>query len=130
MSERSGEIVFLREILADAHAVGKYVRVTGYVAEVDHSNPEKQMVRIVHDNASLWVDIALVVATDLTTDALVQFIGQINPAAHNTGAGGKGVILSAKVYRNVDGLDMKLYEEALIARREFLATSTTAKPRG
>ena len=119
MAERAGEICLLRELLNDPNVQGKYVRVTGYVVKQDFSNPEQQLVQISHDGSSIWVDISLVVAKDLKVDSLVQFIGQINLSS--TGAAYGSWHLSAKVFRGVDGLDMRLYEEALLARREFLA---------
>ncbi len=124
MEERSGEVVLLRELFTDPNVVGKYVRVTGYVSAQDTS---AALVEISHDGAALWVDTTLVNVGALRQDALVQFIGAIS--AHVPVNVGSSIItgsikLTARIYRAVDGLDMRLYEEALLARREFLSKVT------
>ncbi len=124
--ERSGEVVLLKEIFADRNCVGKYVRVTGYVSTV---NTKFNLLEITHDECSLSVDVSLVDIGSIKLDALVQFIGEIQsrPAyiqrqeqGFDQGSVTGNIILAARVCRIVDGLDLRLYEEALRARREFL----------
>jgi len=113
----SSEIVLLRELEKDASMLEKHVRVTGFVTHMDLTH---HMVQITHGTSVLWVDIALVSATGLTLDSLVQFIGQILPGADKVGVAEMPYYLQAKIVRLVDGLDLRLFEEALIARRAFL----------
>ena len=126
MTERSGEIVLLKELQADKNVLGKYVRVTGFVTGRNNTDQALQLVEVSHDDATLWVDTSLVVTSELKADAQVQFIGEITAATQTVRAQhGAAYQLSAKVLRIVDGLDMRLYEEALAARRQFLASVPT-----
>ena len=119
--ERSGELCLLRELNCDPNIVGKYVRVTGYVSSVDTIS---NFVEIIHDDDSLGVDISLVDTGSLKIDNLVQFIGEIKPSSQGQEQGKeRRIYLAAKIFRAVDGLDMRLYEEALLARREFLTSA-------
>ena len=123
MTEKSGEVVLLRELQSDGNVLGKYVRVTGYVTGRNNMGNSIQLVELSHDDATLWVDTSLVVTSELKTDTQVQFIGEMTAAAPAVRSHGASYQLTAKVMRIVDGLDMRLYEEALVARRQFLAAN-------
>ena len=109
--------------IGDGNVLGKYVRVTGYVTGRNNMGNSIQLVELSHDDATLWVDTSLVVTSELKTDTQVQFIGEMTAAAPAVISHGASYQLTAKVMRIVDGLDMRLYEEALVARRQFLAAN-------
>jgi len=126
--ERSGEIVLLKELYSDSNVVGKYVRVTGTATSV---NTMTNIVEIAHDNVLLNVDVSLVDIGTLKLDTLVQFIGEIHSRSDGITyqedlRNGKQAIqnnqllLSARIFRVVEGLDLRLFEEILLARRDFL----------
>jgi len=131
--ERMGEIFLLSELsdivypnLSNSDTAGnpeiefksKYVRVTGYVTEYD---PGRAQCFIVHGNHKLVVDLKLVLPQNMSNDALFQFIGELClPEQENSSS---VLILRARIAKNVDGMDIKLYEELLLARRRFLAVS-------
>ena len=117
---KSGVVVMLKELEQDANVLNKYVRVTGTVTYIDKV---AKMIQISHDSSVLWVDIALVAVAGMAEHSLVQFIGQINPGSEKIAVATMPYYLQAKVARLVDGLDMRLYEEALKARRAFLSGS-------
>jgi len=50
-------------------------------------------------------------------NSLFQFIGEVDDQ--------EGLILRARISRNVDGLDVSLYEQALSLRRKFEAQHFT-----
>jgi len=125
--ERSGEVVLLKELYSDPNVIGKYVRVTGTATSV---NTSTNIVEITHDNVLLNVDISLIDIGTLKLDTLVQFIGEI----HSRNMDGimnqvqaksmqkNQLLLSARIFRVVEGLDMRLFEETLLARRDFLCS--------
>lgn len=121
---QSGEVVLLKELQLDRHIIGKYVRVTGHITMIDFAN---HVCQIEHVENVLMVDITLIdlVSNDIKVSSLVQFIGEIRNTEQSTislpSSNGKvPFYLQAKVARLVDGLDMTLYEQALLARRTFL----------
>ena len=117
MTHQSGEIVFLNELYNNygGNVIGKYVRVTGHVSWLDAA---QRRCQITYDKFVLFVDLENVDMAALTLDTLVQFIGEIrqiegvSPSAQ--------LELKANVIRIVNGLDMRLFKEAILARREFL----------
>ena len=119
--ERSGEIVLLRELHEDANVFHKSLRVTGFMRQMDIS---QGICRIEHDGHSVFVDTSLVPASSVALESLVQFIGEIKPAREHPFFSGNtsdsDFYMKAKVLRVVDGLDLTLYEESLLARRDFL----------
>ena len=124
MTERSGEIVLLRELYVDENVVGKYVRVTGEIIYID---TVLNYCQIRHDDSVLIVDLNIVTLNERTRlHSWVQFIGQVRAwsdisnrfAAASTK---EKFFLYAKISRLVDGLDIKLYEEAILVRRVFVA---------
>ena len=54
MTDRSGEIVLLRELYVDENVVGKYVRVTGEIIYID---TVLNYCQIRHDDSVLIVDL-------------------------------------------------------------------------
>jgi hypothetical protein len=122
MAERSGEIVSIKELHLDQDVISKYVRVTGHVKFV---NLDISMVQIEHENAVLYVCTSMVPASSLKLDSLAQFIGEVRPAREHDylkdNTGPQDFYLKAKVFRLVDGLDMKLYVQSVEARREYLS---------
>jgi hypothetical protein len=120
----------------------KCVRVTGTVQSVDI---HRKVCLIYHQGKSVLVDISLVDPSIPRLDTLCQFIGEIrqlnqvriairsfSPLPHQRGTGCLyqqtpeapeqigGMLIAATIARNVDGLDLDLFEQALLARREFL----------
>jgi hypothetical protein len=130
--ERSGTIVLLKELYSDPGVVGKYVRVTGTATSV---NTMTNIVEITHDHVLLNVDVSLVDIGTLKLDTLVQFIGEMHARSDGIAnqddlklLNAKGrhapqqsqLFLSARIFRVVEGLDLRLFEETLLARRDFL----------
>lgn len=127
---QSGEIVLLKELPLDRHVLNKSLRVTGHVTLLDFANHACQLE---HAGSVLWVDIARVdtANVELRVSSLVQFIGEVRKVSDVGGDfsvpaeyGKVPFYLLAKVARVVDGLDMTLYEQALLARRAFLRLSS------
>ncbi len=97
-----------------------FVRVTGHVQKL---RDEEGMLEITHDGVSLFVDTNTHIdIKDSKEDDLVQFIGEIKKTSTQMCQRYGNIFLEAKIFRIVNGLDMKLYEEALKARRNFLQT--------
>ena len=121
MVERSGEIVLLREMHEDANVIGKTLRITGFVRHVDVS---QSIICIEHGDKSVYVDTSLVPASSIELESLVQFLGEVKPACDHPyfarNIPKTLFFLKAKVFRVVDGLDLALYTESLLMRREFL----------
>lgn len=111
----------LSELFMDREVVGKYVRVTGFVQSMDLA---QGICHIVHGDYNLTVDLSLVGAEGLSVDSLMQFIGEVRAGTERgmppAPTGQPSFFLQAKIKRCVDGLDLRLYEESLKARRAFL----------
>lgn len=108
----SATIAFIDEILALKKDGASY-RVTGRLVEYDAS---KDVARIVEgkQGAALWVRTDLLDKFPHKIDSLFQFIGEFR-----AGKGASEGCLQARCARNVDGLDMRLYREALkLCRKE------------
>ncbi|KAJ3035220.1 hypothetical protein HDU99_010614 [Rhizoclosmatium hyalinum] len=129
------KIVQLNEIFAHLDWMkGETVRVLGRIKEADL---DSSFVLLSYGSTDLLVDTSLIGILDKhSTKSLVQFIGdmeeigddvKITPFIMKHGMGGKqgatgprrGVYLNARIMRNMDGLDIGLYEKALKARRVF-----------
>jgi hypothetical protein len=123
MSVARSATIFLLKELSEVN-IGEYVRVTGYVTGIEAGGAKA--CKIQHGNANLFVDLDLVQFDGIVVDSLVQFIGEIcesekrNRNLLNPESTEK-FYLSAKIFRIVDGLDMRLFEESLVARRKFLS---------
>eukprot|EP00249_Psilotum_nudum_P005514 c18954_g1_i1 orf=392-799(-) len=68
--------------------------------------------------ASLKIDTQHIRNLQFSIGSLYQFIGELSFPAGDTP---DQMILQARVGRNVDGLDVKLYDKALQLRRQFEA---------
>ena len=80
------------------------------------------------DQQEIQVDTTLLGPVECPKNSLVQLLGEWVPAstamattATETGAGNE-MILRAVVIRVVDGMDVKLYQRAINAQREALAS--------
>ena len=128
--ERYGEIWLLQEFYSinDINLLqGKYIRVTGFI---ELYNPMNMTCQINHKGYSLIIDFSLCGSTtNISIGGLAQFIGELrdkeniamigrtNPAVAKNNL---RIYLKARVYRNVTGLDLDLYEQSLLKRRKFL----------
>ena len=104
---------------------GRSVRVLGVLTALDHAGGS---VTIAHRGASLTVDMRLLEsATPLHVGDWLQAIGELllddSPAPALEGGAPAGapaaLCLRARVCRNVNGLNVGLYEKAIEATREF-----------
>ncbi|KAJ3034926.1 hypothetical protein HDV00_004536 [Rhizophlyctis rosea] len=122
-----GVILHIEEILADPKGkAGETVRVLGKLLAFD---PVNNMAQIEHAHTNLVVDTSLLGNFSHRNKSLLQFIGELDdwvvparqqmPSSPATHAGGEYVILRARIVRNVDGLDLTLYDKALQIRRKF-----------
>jgi hypothetical protein len=108
---RSGEIVYIREIVEnEKFHENASVRVFGTLTFVDVAANQAE---IKHEGNVLQVDTSLLGQTEYRIGGLFQFIGEMSNRQC-------GLQLRARVVRNIDGLDVGLYECALKVRREFL----------
>ncbi|KAJ3047092.1 hypothetical protein HK097_000244 [Rhizophlyctis rosea] len=122
-----GVILHIEEIQADPRGKsGETVRVLGKLLSYD---PHHSLAQIEHASKTLTIDTTLLGDFPYRVKSLLQFIGvledwrppvqhklQTTPTKH---AGNGHVILQAKIMRNVDGLDLTLYDKALQIRRQF-----------
>ena len=116
---QSGEILRVREIVAlGCAAVGKTVRTLGQLEMYD---PSSSRAVLKMDDNSLNVDTKLLEPCPFQRKALYQIIGQIESAGSGKRGGEAGkfdtVLLKARVYRQMNDLDVKVYYECLEARR-------------
>lgn len=72
-----------------------------------------------HGGRSLTVDIGSLQPQAFEEDQLYVFIGEVLKAEPGN------YILSARVCRNVEGIDVALFEQALQLRRQFLTKSAS-----
>ncbi|KAJ1403393.1 telomere-capping, CST complex subunit-domain-containing protein [Ochromonadaceae sp. CCMP2298] len=118
---QSGEILLLSEVAQLPINERRYVRVTGRVVALDGG---RVVCEVRDGGAGLRVDLSLVGFAEARVDALIQLIGELRPVEDKNfgtvGAGCRAHYLIASVVRNVDGLDVDLFAQALIARRKFL----------
>ena len=107
----------------DGSLDGRSVCITGNVISVD---PREDLVTLQHEGASIVVSTALLGSgTDETQcmaiDCSFQFIGEMKEAkVERAGIVGWHRTLIARVVSKVNGLNMKLHEQALRAQRDFL----------
>lgn len=151
MQLRSGRIVFLNEIADDpASFVGSSVRVLGKLVSFDAADiravieHKKCRLQVNMLDQFVWKRVlGTQVATQLLdgfsfkANAMFQFIGELEAVsseregkadacceAKGSASGVRTIsnlVLTARVSRSVEGLDMKLYEEAVKLRRVFEA---------
>ena len=128
-----GDIVLLREVYeASDMCVGRTLRVTGTVIGMSC----ERVCLIEHEKRRLWVETSLLEGVRM--DCLYQFIGllssvddascRLSPAAKALIAQSTDgrdererlVCLKATIVRVAEGLDMRLFEQALMQRRKFM----------
>ena len=105
---------------AAAQAVGRSVRVTGRLASF---NPQEARALIKHRGEELWIDTSFLTGSRLQEAELLQFIGE---AFAGGPPGEPDTYVRARVVRNVDNLDLEMYERAVLATRQFLADGTSS----
>lgn len=105
------------------------IRVTGIVC---HINRLDHHCIIQHKNVRLHVDTSILESTEVVVNDLCQIFGRLKPDKRQATmalSDGKSKIellpykLDATLIRKVDELDQELFEQALLAKREFLKRS-------
>ncbi|RKO93863.1 telomere-capping, CST complex subunit-domain-containing protein [Blyttiomyces helicus] len=110
-----GVILNIAEILSqDTARLASTVRVLGKLISYDVPT---NIAVIEHGGERLLVDVTLLGDFPHRLKSLLQFIGELED--HAPHAGGGSVVLRARIVRNVDGLDLKLFEQSLLIRRRF-----------
>ncbi|XP_022001992.1 CST complex subunit TEN1 isoform X1 [Helianthus annuus] len=109
----SGSLVILQELNSSSPHFkdGASLRVTGKLQEY---NVETAIAVIADGGATLAVDTQHL-RLNLRVGSLYQFIGELSIQPHNEFQG----ILKARVGRNVDGMDLNLYQQSLKLLRQF-----------
>lgn len=112
---KPGVPITLRELepSSDVFKQGASLRVTGNLQSYD---VESAIAVIQDGSASLKVDTQHLRDISFRTNSTYQFIGELLIRPDND------AILQARVGRNVDGLDLNLYQQSLIIRRQHEAT--------
>jgi len=101
----------------------KSFRLTGWV---DNLDIERRSCTIQHNENILLVDLSLIDLSIPQTGGLCQVLGEIKsvrttePKEHGGSRAAGELCLAASIMRMVEGLDLNLFERALIARRQFL----------
>eukprot|EP01038_Epipyxis_sp_PR26KG_P014353 gene14353-19250_t len=116
----SGDVVMLNEVRFDSG----YIRVTG---QVDYIDAIARFCVISHRGRSeqLLVDLSKVDFSELRIDSMCQFIGDVKPTAEIKKTPIHGLTsslfyLDTKILRIVNGLDLNLFEQATMIRRDYL----------
>eukprot|EP01097_Dermamoeba_algensis_P002159 TRINITY_DN1861_c0_g1_i1.p1 TRINITY_DN1861_c0_g1~~TRINITY_DN1861_c0_g1_i1.p1 ORF type:complete len:131 (+),score=19.52 TRINITY_DN1861_c0_g1_i1:46-393(+) len=104
-----GEVYFTSE-LQNPSLLGKSVKTFGIITEY---NAQSEEILLKHREEKLRVDISLISSiVNCVPGAAFQFIGELK-------ADSEGQVLHARVGRNIDGMDLSLYEEAIVLKRKF-----------
>ncbi|KNC97385.1 uncharacterized protein SPPG_07312, partial [Spizellomyces punctatus DAOM BR117] len=122
-TRRHGKIVHIEEIQAQSMS-GSSVRVIGTLLTYDTNT---SLAVIEHARSQLVVDLSLLGPFSNRTKSLLQFIGEVEtwqpppnlPFSCLPSASRNYLILRARIARNVDGLDLSMYDQALQIRRKF-----------
>eukprot|EP00128_Syssomonas_multiformis_P012478 Colp12_sorted_trinity150504_noHs@1116 len=118
---QSGEIITINELNAKPSSYNtRTVRITGRLREHDI---HKNVVVLSAERERVEVDVLILGDFGWRINSLYQVIGEVELRSAKP-------FLKARVCRCVDGLDMKLYEQALELRRAFLEghySKTSAK---
>jgi len=115
LSVQHGVILMLDELRGNVKD-GDSVRVLGRLQEYD---PKNNRAVIEHNNVTLKIDTVFLESFPFKVNSMFQFIGEIE--TYN-----KEMILKARVGRNIDEMDLILFERALKIRRDFLQESVIA----
>ncbi|KAJ3111837.1 hypothetical protein HK100_002543 [Physocladia obscura] len=129
------KLVLVSEICSHiTHMQGECVRVLGRISEFDI---DSSFVVLAHASFDILVDTNLIGPIDKNTSkALIQFVGEMTEADDLTNMSPmvreylqqtrrvgmplrSFVYLNARIVRNMDGLDVSLYENSLKAMRIF-----------
>ncbi|EGF78528.1 hypothetical protein BATDEDRAFT_90687 [Batrachochytrium dendrobatidis JAM81] len=107
-------IVMMSEVLAQPESmIGQTVRVLGRLKDY---NVHKNIVQAEYKGQCMSIDTTLLGIFDYKLGSLYQWIGEL---ASFTGHG--GIILHARILRNMDELDTALFEDTLKLRRAIMA---------
>ncbi|KAK9703206.1 hypothetical protein K7432_010867 [Basidiobolus ranarum] len=120
MSLKSGKIVFIKELVQSLNDwEGESVRVTGLLVTYDvHTN----LATIQHNDYTLTIDTSLLGVFSHRINGLFQFVGELsnqNPQQPQKTRNISEYLLLARVVRNMEGLDLQLYEKAIAIRKKF-----------
>lgn len=115
----SGALVILEELKPSSPHFqnGVSLRVTGKLLEY---TVKTAMAVIVDESVTLKVDTHHV-KLNYRVGSIYQFIGELFFESENQ------AILKARVGRNIDGMDLKLYHQSLQLMKEFQAEQAIAK---
>ncbi|TVU41438.1 hypothetical protein EJB05_14955, partial [Eragrostis curvula] len=111
---KPGVPVILRELepSSEMFKQGASLRVTGSLQSYDMDSA----IAIIQDGSvSLKVDTQHLRDVSFRTNSMYQFIGELLIRADND------AILQARIGRNVDGLDLNLYQQSLLIQRQHEA---------
>ncbi|KAE8010279.1 hypothetical protein FH972_006663 [Carpinus fangiana] len=111
---KSGELVSLEEIHPSSQFFkqGASLRVTGKLQEY---SVETAIAIVVDGNANLKINTQHLRDLSFRVGSIYQFIGELLLQPDNE------AILQARVGRNVDGIDLNLYQQSLQLLRQFQA---------
>ncbi|XP_062189096.1 CST complex subunit TEN1-like [Phragmites australis] len=111
---KPGVPVILRELepSSEFFKQGTSLRVTGNLQSYDVDSA----IAVIQDGSvSLKVDTQHLRDISFRTNSTYQFIGELLIPPDND------AILQARIGRNVDGLDLNLYQQSLLVRRQYEA---------
>ncbi|CAL5076767.1 unnamed protein product [Urochloa decumbens] len=109
---KPGVPVILRELepSSEMFKQGASLRVTGTLQSYDVDSA----TAVIQDGSvSLKIDTQNLRDVSFRTNSAYQFIGELLIREDNE------VILQARIGRNVDGLDLNLYQQSLLIRRQY-----------
>ncbi|CAL5066985.1 unnamed protein product [Urochloa decumbens] len=109
---KPGVPVILRELepSSEMFKQGASLRVTGTLQSYDVDSA----TAVIQDGSvSLKIDTQNLRDVSFRTNSVYQFIGELLIREDNE------VILQARIGRNVDGLDLNLYQQSLLIRRQY-----------
>ncbi|PRQ42333.1 CST complex subunit TEN1 [Rosa rugosa] len=110
----SGALVLLQDLhpFSPYFKQGASLRVTG---KLQGYSVETAIATVVDGNDSLKIDTKLLRELNIRVGSMYQFIGELHIEPNNE------AVLQARVGRNVDGIDLKLYYQSLQLLRQFQA---------
>ncbi|CAL5083695.1 unnamed protein product [Urochloa decumbens] len=109
---KPGVPVILRELepSSEMFKQGASVRVTGTLQSYDVDSA----IAVIQDGSvSLKIDTKNLRDVSFRTNSAYQFIGELLIRADNE------AILQARIGRNVDGLDLNLFQQSVFIRRQY-----------
>lgn len=116
METRPAQVLRFREAL-DARPPMGPVRIVARLAAFDLSNLTGE---VMGDDGPqrLRVELPDPIPGPLRLERLYQLLGDVK-------ASPDGPVLAVRLMRDVDGLDLRLWEDALLLRRQFLALDSS-----